>query len=266
VLGTLYRYPHPLDAMKFIYVGQGAKRDRAHRRGKEGFGRRFKKEFPNTELPQPIRGEVEVIDNIHLNHLETAWMIVYRTWFGLTSGMNLRMPSSSDYKNLATLAGMVTHAKGVGIFAPEHLGKAGRALGSALGRRLKREKRGIFAPDMLGRGGRKTAENGQLARTRELPQTKEGQRRAGRMAGHRTKENGTGIFAMTHEEKSAAGRAGGRKGGLIGGRIAGPVNGRKAVVSGQVFTLLHIRWHVNPNRGNPRCALCSEQGLVVAYA
>jgi hypothetical protein len=62
VVGTLYRYPHPLDPTRFIYVGQGAKRDVDHRRGSKEFGKRFKKKFPGIELPQPIREQVEVKD------------------------------------------------------------------------------------------------------------------------------------------------------------------------------------------------------------
>src|ERR1700676_2374815 len=100
MIGHLYRYPHPYDATRFIYCGQGAKRDVVHRRGTEGFGRRFKKAFLDVELPQPIREEVEVKDYLELNELETIWMFQYHTWRGYEGGMNLTFPGSDDYKRL----------------------------------------------------------------------------------------------------------------------------------------------------------------------
>ena len=52
--------------------------------------------------------------------------------------------------------------------------------------------------------------------------------------------------------------------------------GRKHVKSGQVSRASHFRWHVNGSIGNsgryigpkpnPRCILCSEESLVIAYA
>jgi hypothetical protein len=55
MIGTLYRYQHPHDSARFVYVGQGGNRDRQHRSGKSSFGRRFKKQFPDAVLPQPIK-------------------------------------------------------------------------------------------------------------------------------------------------------------------------------------------------------------------
>ncbi len=103
MIGHLYRYPSPIDSAKFIYVGQGRRRDPEHRRGGSSFGRRFKKLFPNIELPQPTREQVEVQDIVELNELETIWMFKFHTWLGYAGGMNLRFPGDTDYKNLMTL-------------------------------------------------------------------------------------------------------------------------------------------------------------------
>jgi len=48
-----------------------------------------------------------------------------------------------------------------------------------------------------------------------------GGRIGGRIGGGKQKEKGTGMFAMTPEQKSAAGRKAGHLGGQIGGRIVG---------------------------------------------
>lgn len=104
MIGTLYRYPNPTDGTKFVYVGQGSKRDSAHRRAVSSFGRRYRRMFPNAELPQPIREVFEVQDQLELNELETIWMFQYHTWHGYDGGMNLTIPGSDDYKNMARLA------------------------------------------------------------------------------------------------------------------------------------------------------------------
>ena len=95
MIGHLYRYPHPYDATKFIYCGQGEKRHNVHRSGVSSFGRRFKKLFPGIELPQPIREVVDVQDQLELNELETIWMFRYHTWRGL-GGMNIVFPGSQE--------------------------------------------------------------------------------------------------------------------------------------------------------------------------
>src|SRR5258708_21051606 len=82
---TIYRYPHPSDAGKWLYTGQAvnpARRDKEHRRGKEGFGRRFKKMFPGVELPQPDFQEVEVKDYLEANEEETIAIFRHHTWHG----------------------------------------------------------------------------------------------------------------------------------------------------------------------------------------
>ena len=85
--------------------------------------------------------------------------------------------------------------------------------GRKAGLKNKENGTGIFAPGMASKGGRiagrMAAENGQLDRIRELPQTKRAQRRngriQGRIQGRKAKENGTGIFAPENVGK------GGRK-------------------------------------------------------
>jgi hypothetical protein len=102
MIGHLYRYPHPNDLTKFIYVGQGLKRDRSHRIGQGSFGRRFRDKFPGVELPQPVREIVEVENRLELNGLETIHMFQYRTWHGYEGGMNYSLPGSIDYGNFST--------------------------------------------------------------------------------------------------------------------------------------------------------------------
>lgn len=97
---NLYRYPHPTIPDKWLYVGQGPRRDREHRSGKSSFGRRFKRFFPNTPLPQPTRWTEIVESHIETNELETIAMFRYHTWHGYPSGMNLTLPGSKDYESL----------------------------------------------------------------------------------------------------------------------------------------------------------------------
>ena len=317
MLGTLYRYPHPYDPTKFLYVGQGANRDKEHRQGKSSFGRRFKKNFPDVELPHPVSEEVEVIDGQHLNSMETAWMVLYHTLLR-EGGMNLLLPGSTDYKNLGHIGGRWAVESGhlAKLRTSEHQAKAGRAGGHIGGRIAGRKNiesghlarmwelpQTKAARSANGRiQGRKAVESGQLDRIRELPQTKAAQRAncriqgrkafesgqlasitthescvkggiaAGRISvesghiaalgrsgvggraggptsGRKHVENRTGIFAMTPEQKSAAGRKGGRIGGLASGLIA--------VQSGQIASIQVIgsrtgscmRWKIS--RGKP---------------
>lgn len=102
----LYRYSHPYDSNRFIYCGQtqSTTRDKRHRKGYDGFGKRFKKKFPDIELPQPIIEEVNVVDHLELNWLEIEWMFRYHTWHAYPDGMNLSIPGSHDYKNIQAMA------------------------------------------------------------------------------------------------------------------------------------------------------------------
>lgn len=212
MIGTLYRYPHPHDPTRFVYVGQGAKRDKDHRRGHKEFGKRFKKRFPDTELPQPIREEVEVKDHLELNELETIWMFRYHTWRGYDDGMNYIFPGSADYKLLGKLGGSIGGKKSAerGHMARMTNLPQTKAAQSAVGK--------IFGHVQ----GLKNVENGHFARIKELPQTKK---------------------AM-----SANGRAQGRKNVISGhllmiGRAQGPKNAPNALRT------CCLRWSVR--RGKP---------------
>jgi hypothetical protein len=175
MIGTLYRYQHPNDPTKFIYVGQGPKRDKEHRSGKSSFGRRFKKLFPDDILPEPIKEQIEVYSTSELNEEETIWMFRYHTWWGYPDGMNLGLPGSSDYKNIGKIAGQMAVESG----QVQSLGK---------------------------KQGRKNVENGHLAsirtpeniskgtrRRNEIygnPSTPESCARAGRIGGRKHVESG----------------------------------------------------------------------------
>lgn len=181
--GTLYRYPHPHDSTKFIYVGQGPNRDSRHRLGNKGFGLRFKKRFPDTELPQPIKEQIEISNQIELNEEETIWMFRYHTWRGYLGGMNISLPGSQDYK---IMAGLISHDARV---------RGGRT------------------------AGRRCAESGKLEQIRNLPQTKKGQSKNCRtiglmmaaVPGHLAKIGRLG----SRENKVLAGKLGGSVSGSI---------------------------------------------------
>jgi hypothetical protein len=210
MIGTLYRYPHPHDSTRFIYVGQGPKRDLRHRSGESSFGRRFKSLYPDVDLPQPIKEEIEVFSQLELNEEETIWMFRYHTWRGYPDGMNLTFPGSFDYKNMGLVQGHRNAESG-------HMQAIGR----------------IY--------GRKHVESGRLASIR----TKEACSKGGKAAMKnmpietriRAGKNGS------HEDKVRAGKIGGKIGGKIAvesGHLAriqvmgGKISGRKMVESGQL--------------------------------
>jgi hypothetical protein len=236
VQGHLYRYPHPYDATKFIYVGQGAKRDRDHRSGRSSFGRRFKNAFPGVELSQPVRETVEVVDQEHLNGLETAWMILYQTWRGQEGGMNLMLPGSDEYQNMGRIGGRKNVESG-------HLAKI-RELPHAKAAYRENGRKAVESGQLdsirelpqskatYRENGHKAVESGHVAKILELPQTKAAQRESGRKnveSGHLAK-----IRELSRElpQTKAGQREGGRKavesgqlasvcakGGRIGGRV-----------------------------------------------
>lgn len=172
MIGILYRYPHPHDPKRFIYCGQGAKRDVFHRLGFSSFGRRFKELFPNDTLPEPIKQEIEVYDHIQLNEEETIWMFQFHTWWGYADGMNLTLPGSVDYKELGRITGR-WHAKNGHmdrIRTKESCAKGGR-----IGGRVRLARHGnSLTPEICKKGGqimgpiqgRKNVESGQLASIR----------------------------------------------------------------------------------------------------
>lgn len=276
MIGHLYRYPHPFDPTKFIYVGQGAKRDRGHRSGESSFGRKFKRDFPTCELPQPIREEFEVETQIELNELETIWMFRFHTWRRAYGGYNIVLPGSQDYKKFGKLGGEENVQNG-------------------------------WASELGKQSGLKAIQSGQIF---ALAESGIGGRIGGITVGNRHKKNKTGIFGLSKKQKSEAARKGGSIGGLKAGKIAvesgqlaslrtvehqriagragakaqprsvrvqnGIENISKLSYEKRVVLPHHNQWHVNGRRSktgkwcspkpNPRCVLCSEQNLIIAYA
>jgi hypothetical protein len=173
VFKTLYRYPHPFDPTRFIYVGQGAKRDQEHRSGKSSFGRRFKRDFPNIELPQPIREEMEAQNQFDLNELETIWMFQYHTWRpAWPGGYNIIIPGSQDYKSIGIMGGKINAASG----QTAAMGKI---------------------------QGRKNADSGQITRMHELPQSKEAYHNSGKKMGDLCAKNNIGVCNPSVQEVAA---------------------------------------------------------------
>jgi len=256
VQGHLYRYPHPEDETRFIYVGQGAKRDKHHRRGISSFGRRFKKRFPDLELPQPIREVVEVANHLELNELEIVAMFQFRTWYGYEGGMNLQCPGSIDYKNFAKLSGIASAASGriqaIGRKNQEY-GRVQGRVNAENGHMANIQKVGCVLGGLKQGAirGRQSVESGHLARIRELPQTKAAQSAQGR----RNVENG-----QLARIRAAAAEA--RRNSLK--------YKESRLRTGQGLIALrglgnHVNHHINKRRTSPRCAFCSEQNLVIAW-
>lgn len=151
MIGHLYRYPHPNDSTRFIYVGQGAKRDKLHRQGVGSFGRRFRKLFPDIELPQPVREDVEVQNQLELNELETVWMFHYHTWHGYQGGMNIGLPGSSDYSMTGKMGGIIGGRKRFELHGSpqttEGSRKGGLTQGPITGQKSTENKTGIHSPN-----------------------------------------------------------------------------------------------------------------------
>ena len=232
MIGTLYRYPHPYDPDKFIYVGQGPKRDSSHRSGRSSFGRRFKRDFPGVELLQPIRERVEVSTQSELNEEETIWIFRYHTWRGYVDGMNLVLPGPQDYKKAGEIGGLIT--------------------GLINGQKLFERKAGIFArtKEKMYEDARKGGQAGkgisknvvQLAALRTSEHQQEAGRKSASVQGHKK------LFEN------------GRK----GGRIGGPIGGRKtASIPGHMVRAAHVRWHVKRNKSNLGCSFCREEAGAV---
>lgn len=139
-------------------------------------------------MPQPVREEVEVADQLELNELETIWMFRFHTWRGYAGGMNLTFPGSKDYKNVGLL---------------------GAAIGGSIGGPIVRDKKlGIhslyFDHSNAGRkGGLKVVESGHLQSISSA-----GGKVSGALVGKRNAETGR----MKEVQKAGLG-----KGGKIGG-------------------------------------------------
>lgn len=259
MIGHLYRYPHPFDPTKFIYVGQGPKRDSRHRSGKSPFGRRFKKKFPGVVLSQPIREQIEVENQLQLNEEETIWMFRFHTWRGYPDGMNSTFPGSQDYKAIGLISGQKNVESG-------HMSRVGKKYGPI--------------------NGRNVFENGQLARicssggkvggprTFEIhgnPGTREGSIKGGIAAGKKNVESGHmsslgkiygGRHAYVLEEFRTSENQSRR------GKLAGQINvesghiqslGRKnSAPGGPLAKARHERWHIKRNIVSDVCDFCKS--------
>jgi len=218
--GTLYRYPHPAEPNKFLYVGQGAKRDREHRVGRSSFGRRFKRDFPGMELSQPIKEVIEVANQMELNELETIWMFRFHTWHGYEGGMNKVIPGGQF--GCALIGGFATNATTSG--RKGNGGRTGAGARASLekgvgihGRSVKQKAQDASKGGRL--GGAKNVKTGHILRIQ-----KSGAVLGGRVAGRLTAEKGTGCH---RPELQILGR--------------------------------HNRWHVKRNIHQPACSLCQQQ-------
>ena len=175
MIGYLYRYPHPTEVGKFIYVGQGKNRDQAHRAGRTSFGRRFKRDFPKDLLPKPTKEIVEIESQLELNELETIWMFQYHTWCGYPGGMNLTFPNSADYSNMNALgnlpgarakAGKISGQKNV---ESGHIIMLGNIYGPIRGKQNADSGQIQFLGLTYGSiNGKRAAESGQLAAARKI--------------------------------------------------------------------------------------------------
>lgn len=169
ITAYIYRYAHPHDPTRFIYVGQEQKegeRDKSHRKERTYFSQRFKRAFPNTSLPMPVRRQVNVPTLSALNEEETIDMFIFHTWRGYPGGMNITIPGDINYTNLGSIGGLKRgpQAKESGQLA------ATCSLGGQIGGQAQvKKKLGMFAPEHIGKGGRtgaggrKTAELGLMS-------------------------------------------------------------------------------------------------------
>jgi hypothetical protein len=101
-----YRYRHPLEQGKFVYVGQSknpAHRDVLHRSGEEGFGRRYKRKFGGMPLlPMDVGWHEPVIDELEAKVIEAEGMFRFHTWHSprWPSGMNEILPGKASYAEM----------------------------------------------------------------------------------------------------------------------------------------------------------------------
>lgn len=169
IKAIIYRYPHPTLQNVWIYVGQDRTglRDRQHRQGKTSFGRRFQKSFPGIELSQREEREVFVENQVELNEEETIDIFRYHTWV-CQGGMNLVLPGSSDYENMAKVlwrSKSFEERKNWSLKARSKVSKERR-------QEISRKIQANLTFDQKSRGGKKSGlrnvENGLLDRIRGL--------------------------------------------------------------------------------------------------
>lgn len=249
---TIYKYPHPLEAGKWLYTGQTVNltaRDKRHHKATEGFGSRFKKMFPGVQLPKPDFQEVEVASHLEANFEETVAIFRNHTWYG-QGGMNVTLPGSSDYKNLGRMGGVIGGRKSaesghmVRIRTPESLTKGGLIQ------------------------GRKNAESGHMVRIQKI-----GASLGGLINGRKNAESGQ-IQTLGKTNGFVQGRKNVESGHLVRVRelpqsiIARHAAGRKNVESGHLararITALHSRWHTRRNIIKLDCKLCNPNAAQIS--
>lgn len=239
--------------------------------------------FPDRELPQPIREGFTVQDQFELNELETVWMFRFHTWRGYEGGMNMTLPGSTDYRNIAAIGGQIAAESGqiqklASTYGTENAANARKYLTSEI---LKANGR-LVAKRYSSVNGIQSVESGCLAKARSKLTTEEMSAN-----GRKTKERQLGIFAPEFD-KSKGGRIGGRK-ATESGQLAkarehcnykkmGQVGGRSAVDTGQLAkarercnykkmgqTVNHNRWHLNRGISKPEtCTLCKAAQEIAA--
>jgi general stress protein YciG len=143
------------------------------------------------------------------------------------------------------------------LYTPLHM-HAHRLLGSAVPELSRASAAWIAAAARAGRkGGRKSHENG----TGIFALTPEQRSAARRIGGRKNVENGTGYWGLTLEQRQAAGRKGGRK-SVESGQLASlrtPEHQAKAGRKGGRISgarTCHLRWHVKRGIVNLDCSLC----------
>jgi hypothetical protein len=120
-------------------------------------------------------------------------------------------------------------------------GKIGALAGGYASRDMQK---GIHNPDFdhvpgARKGGLKNVASGHLQSISSS---------GGKACGALMEKEKKGIFSPDYDRKAA-----GAKYGKISGKVGGPKG-------------MHNRWHINQGKVNPRCDLCSEQSLIIAYA
>jgi hypothetical protein len=265
----IYRYPHPHIPGIWIYTGQSInvpRRDKNHRAGREGFGRRFKKYFPGVSLPQPEVCSLDVKDYIEANEEETIAMFCNRTWHG-QGGMNLTLPGSSDYLTIsklgAAMGGEESFSKRAGIHAFNKEQRAALSRkGGLIGGKNNIAK---YTPARL------SAHMSAASRSR----SKESRIPHGRMLGTLMFKLRKGVHGRSREEMSEQGRknilkfgnpatpescsAAGKRAAALRVGIHGRSREEKVKNSKGA---MHIRWHVaNCIFNLAKCEFCAQEAV-----
>lgn len=155
----IYRYPHPVEIERWVYVGQTVdikSRDQKHRYGRTAFGRSFRTTFPEMTLPMPVicrvRGTAEEINKAEEQAIEQ-----YQT-SAAAGGFNKTKPGSLDYRLISLLGNKAVK--------PESRVRGGKEAQRLYGC--------LFTSEQRSRGGLKNAASGHLARVRSFQGSSKG--------------------------------------------------------------------------------------------